>query len=163
MKSVFETIQQYHQKWPVDIRAIADALGLTIHEVGMPDDISGILVRVAGKCYIKVNVGHHENRKRFTIAHEIAHYILHADLFDSEIVDDKFYRSPQISSMYESQANAYAAELLMPRHLIVSCYDELKKSGAKSIIPRMAVDFGVSQQAMTIRLDNVRQVEMNIA
>jgi Zn-dependent peptidase ImmA (M78 family) len=34
---------------------------------------------------------HHPNRQRFTLAHEIAHYVLHRDLVENGIVDDTMY------------------------------------------------------------------------
>jgi Zn-dependent peptidase ImmA (M78 family) len=129
----------------------------------MADSISGTLSRKGRRFYIQVNSKHHENRKRFTIAHEIAHFLLHADLIVSEVVDDALYRSPQMPSPYESQANAYAAELLMPRNLVADRYDQLMRAGEPQVVARMAQDFGVSQQAMSIRLSNVRQVEMRWA
>jgi Zn-dependent peptidase ImmA (M78 family) len=158
--SIFETIKRYQREYPVNIRAMAKALGLVVHDVSMPDNISGILVKVGRSFYIKVNNSHHENRRRFTIAHEIAHFVLHADLIISEVVDDAFYRSPQIASPLESRANAYAAELLMPRDLVIGRYDQLIRHGSHDIVSRMAQDFGVSQQAMSIRLSNIRQIEM---
>ncbi|TGN09354.1 ImmA/IrrE family metallo-endopeptidase [Leptospira ilyithenensis] len=60
-------------------------------------DVSGIL-NVEGNLYsIVVDQDHHDHRKRFTIAHELGHYILHKP--ESIHVDKmSFYRSPLSST-----------------------------------------------------------------
>lgn len=59
---------------------------------------------------IYVNKGHHVNRRRFTTAHEIAHFILHQDFIGDGIADDGLYRS-KLSNAMEAQANKLAADI----------------------------------------------------
>jgi Zn-dependent peptidase ImmA (M78 family) len=94
---------------------------------------------------IFVNAGQHEVRRRFTIAHEIAHYLLHRDLIGDGTQDDVLYRSG-LSNRVEAQANRLAADILMPRHLI----DEVVKSGIASAddVAELARIFNVSKDAM---------------
>jgi Zn-dependent peptidase ImmA (M78 family) len=103
---------------PVDMRALAGKLGLELVEMRLPDDISGKIERDGNIYRVTVNAAHGERRKRFTIAHEIAHYVLHRDLFDKGIVDDALYRSANMPDAIERQASHYGASLLMPDHLV---------------------------------------------
>jgi Zn-dependent peptidase ImmA (M78 family) len=85
-------------------------------------------------------------RKRFTLAHEIAHFILHRDSAGLEVSDDEFYRS-RLSDTQEVQANKLAAQILMPMHLIQA----MIASGTKEV-SMLARVFQVSEAAMMIRL-----------
>ena len=98
---------------PIDIRQIAKKLGLSIIEdIVMDKEISGCLENKSGRWYIYVNAFHSEKRKRFTIAHEIAHFVLHSSNYLS-FQDVSFFRSPSSESK-EVEANKLAAEILMP-------------------------------------------------
>lgn len=96
---------------------------------------------------ISVNSSHSETRKRFTIAHEIAHYVLHRDQIGDGITDDALYRSDTLSTMTERQANQYAAEILMPWQLVKN--DSAFKTGMAG---SLASRFSVSTQVAEIRL-----------
>lgn len=82
---------------PVDLQGMADALGLSVNvSAKLPMDVSGSITRSAsGKAgyHIDINAAHSLNRKRFTLAHEIAHYLLHRDLIGDGIEDNGLYRS----------------------------------------------------------------------
>ena len=60
-----------------------------------------------------VNANHHPTRQRFTLAHELAHYILHRNKH-SEFVDNTYFRSIDSENPMEYEANAFAGVLLMP-------------------------------------------------
>jgi len=64
---------------PVKVEAIALHYGVEIREEFFPDDISGALHRGLERAVIAVNKGHHAHRRRFTIAHELGHFLLHRD------------------------------------------------------------------------------------
>ena len=66
---------------------------------------------------IRVNVSHPLVRKRFTIAHEVAHFLRHRDRISNSLIDDRMYRS-RLGTTVESEANQLAADLLMPRRLV---------------------------------------------
>lgn len=107
---------------------------------GRPPCVPGV------KLFDKVNRHEHRNRQRFTIAHEIAHYVLHRDVIGNELVDDTFYRSG-LSEQREWEANALAAEILMPWHLIT----EIMRGGERDV-EKLAEALQVSPAAMNIRL-----------
>lgn len=142
---------------PVDLNAVADFLGLSILEEDLEDSVSGMLVVNDGHGMIGVNGHHHVNRRRFTTAHEIGHFLLHragANVF----VDAKpvFFRDDISSSGTERQeveANAFAAELLMPtKHLREQVEDEATDLYDDTAVQKLARSFGVSAQALTIKL-----------
>ena len=87
-------IQRHQTSTPVQTVALADDLGLKVwHVPNWPDDLSGKIVKSADQggssgYAIYVNKGHHINRRRFTTAHEISHFILHRQFIGDGIVDD---------------------------------------------------------------------------
>jgi Zn-dependent peptidase ImmA (M78 family) len=116
------------------------------------------------KYTISVNAAHHPNRRRFTLAHEIGHYILHRKLVQDGVDDDRAYRSTQAGKYHntligpreETEANKFAASVLMPFDLIKQVASEESTMSAGVLARR----FGVSEHAMEIRLDSMRQQEL---
>lgn len=144
---------------PVQVERIARKLGLDVKFEAADDDLSGALVRENGRALIGVNSRHHPNRQRFTIAHEIGHFRLHAP---SEFhMDDDFARvvfrdknSSLASDQEEIEANQFAAELLMPEDLLRSDLPKRRRIDP-AVIESLAQRYAVSKQAMEIRLRNL--------
>ncbi|WP_210327227.1 ImmA/IrrE family metallo-endopeptidase [Methylocystis sp. H4A] len=147
-----ETVGQYMEQAPVDIEGLATALGLAINRELWPDNKSGKIECEAngGPCTITVNAMHPESRQRFTIAHEIAHFILHRDAIGDGIVDDGMYRSGR-SEKIERQANQYAAEILMPWKIVIQKY----RAGHQTPTA-LAREFKVSPAVAEIRMKELR-------
>ncbi|MFN3675770.1 MAG: ImmA/IrrE family metallo-endopeptidase [Sphingomonas pseudosanguinis] len=144
-----EAIARHQQEAPVKVGAIASDLGVKVVISDLPLAVSGMLTLDQGdrKTWtIKVNRHEHRNRQRFTIAHEIAHFVLHRDVIGNELVDDTFYRSG-LSEKREFEANALAAEILMPWPLI----KQLMQHGERDI-EILAQALQVSSAALKIRL-----------
>lgn len=97
------------------------------------------------KWIISVNKNHHENRQRFTIAHEYGHYMLHREK-NLNFEDTTFFRSSDMDSL-EYAANQFAARLLMPDTLVHRLIGE----GIKNI-GDLAKRFDVSSNAMQYRV-----------
>jgi Zn-dependent peptidase ImmA (M78 family) len=95
---------------------------------------------------IFVNANHPETRRRFTIAHEIAHAVLHPHLIGDGITDDALLRSG-LSDAVEAQANRMAADILMPWKKLNEYLDR-----GVTEIDDLARAFNVSPQSMAIRL-----------
>jgi Zn-dependent peptidase ImmA (M78 family) len=108
--------------YKVDIKAIVEENGITIKEIDLPSTKSGYLTCEEGKWIIGVNKNHSSRRKRFTIAHEFAHYILHRSDKDY-FIDTVFFRDENQTSI-EYFANSFAAKLLMPDELIKKALDK---------------------------------------
>jgi len=108
---------------PIMLSPLAEKLGLEVYKVdGWDNDISGKIVKDEDKggssgYAIYVNAKHGLNRRRFTIAHEIAHYVLHQPLIGDGILDDALYRSG-LNHHIEIEANQLAADILMPWNYI---------------------------------------------
>jgi hypothetical protein len=141
-----------HQKIsPVRLNPIAHDLGLKVYSATFSPDISGKIVRSSSDggssgYAIYINAAHAHVRQRFTLAHEIAHFILHRDEIGDGLTDDGLYRSG-LSNKLEAQANKLATDILMPWPLINDAID----NGIDSI-PELAKHFDVSRSAMSIRI-----------
>ena len=142
------TVDRFKETGPVRVVALARALGINVKKTNQWDDAtSGAIVKGAdGAFTIWTNAKHSENRRRFTVAHEIAHFVLHRDAIGDGVHDDALFRSG-LGGLLESQANRYAADLLMPWELVEKCI----ANGAGSI-EELAASLRVSKTAMSIRL-----------
>ena len=143
-----KAVERHKKECPVKIVDLARYLRIDVKRTSQWDEnVSGAIVKdSSGKYTIWTNAKHHQNRRRFTVAHEIAHFVLHRDAIGDGIKDDALFRST-LGGLIESQANRYAAELLMPMKHIKNCI----KEGASSIV-ELAASMRVSKTAMSIRL-----------
>ncbi|MEO0411031.1 MAG: ImmA/IrrE family metallo-endopeptidase [Pseudomonadota bacterium] len=145
-------VREHQRSGPVQTVPLARDLGLEVyHANGWPDDLSGKIVRSADRggpsgFAIFVNAEHHVHRRRFTTAHEIAHFVLHENLIGDGIIDDGLYRS-KLSNQTEWEANQMAADILMPWSLINREMDLGNDS-----VQSLARELQVSPSAMSIRL-----------
>ncbi|HVX56095.1 MAG TPA: ImmA/IrrE family metallo-endopeptidase [Candidatus Saccharimonadales bacterium] len=145
---------------PVDVAGLANALGVEVRQTPAEDELSGFLYRDRNRktAVIGVNADHHPNRRNFTAAHELGHYLLHD--FDDVHVDRDFKvwlrsdASSKGTDVEEKEANLFAAELLMPARFLKR---DVEKIGTVDVIDadvlqELAGKYGVSTQAMTFRL-----------
>jgi Zn-dependent peptidase ImmA (M78 family) len=145
-------IRRFQVTAPVDVTAMAQALGLRVWEdASLPDGIAGKLFHDqlnggAEGFSIVVRASDPYVRRRFTVAHEIAHFVLHRNAIGSGLTDDAFYRSGLPTTM-EAEANQFAADILMPRDLLARYINQY---GAEARV--LASIFKVSEAAMKIRL-----------
>jgi hypothetical protein len=144
-------IERAQEQFPVSLSAIAAGFGLKLVASTLRPGISGE-IRPAGDGFV-INVNRHDSpsRQRFTVAHEIAHFLLHRDQIGDGISDDVLYRS-SLSDAREAEANRLAADILMPRKAVA---DRLRTEGgvaSDDVVARLALAFGVSEIAMRIRL-----------
>ena len=148
------------QKPPVDVEQIAASLDLRVVHGDLGSDISGLLVSGGNAASIAVKASDPLVRRRFTIAHEIGHFMLRHHLKGNDLVHadrhrQVVYRSPRASEgLYpiEIQANQFAASLLMPARLVRNLVEVLAKPLQEPDVKTLAREFKVSEQAMTIRL-----------
>lgn len=146
---------------PVPVEALAELVGAVIRYEPFPGDLSGMVHRGPdGKIVIGVNSIHPENRRRFTIAHELGHLLLHQS--DNFHVDERFpidFRT-EVSSLAvdpkEIEANQFAAELLMPIEFLAKDLKNLSLDiETEDAIKNLADRYQVSLQALTIRLSRL--------
>lgn len=134
---------------PLNIEGVAEYLGLEVIEELMADDISGYLEFKSGRWVVGVNALHHKHRRRFTIAHEIAHFLLHRDTSD-RFVDETFARREGRADAMEREADDFAAQLIMPEAYV---RDAIK--GGMHSLTDLAAMFQVSILAMKYRVKNL--------
>lgn len=156
----------------VPVRQIAEKHA-HVFEQSLPDDISGMLAPlnppVKGKAWaIVVNRANAPLRKRFTMAHELGHLLMHnfttphADANSAFKVRLRDSLSSDGSVLEEIEANQFAAELLIPEELLLPRLRELgfdygsEEVDVQKKLASLAKAFGVSMQALQVRLANLR-------
>lgn len=144
-------LDEFTRDIPVKVGALAKALGLRVVIASLPLNISGLIQPDEDGYVIKVNRFESKGRQRFTIAHEIAHYLLHRDKISSGVVDSVLYRS-KLSSRAEAEANKLAADIVMPKEAVLEALQDHSGRMEEAVISDLASQFGVSRQAMEIRL-----------
>lgn len=145
---------------PIPVEKLVDAADVELRLEPLDGSLSGLLYRDDdGHAIIGVNSSHPSVRRRFTIAHELGHLQMHPD---SLFVDGLIRRDSTSSvgiDLKEIEANAFAAELLMPRASVLSRAEELIPVGgatdAGKFTRSLAKVFEVSEQAMEYRLVNL--------
>jgi len=144
---------------PVDPQQIAEQLGIVVANAPMTDDVSGMLVREPDRIVIGVNGNHHENRKRFTIAHEIGHLRLHKGrsvIMDSDVrMNFRDKVASLATDREEIEANRFAAALLMPEHVVRPWVAEQSFRNAAQMVGQFAETFKVSPSSANFRLVNL--------
>lgn len=145
---------------PVPVERIVKARGIVLQYAPLADELSGMAYIRDGVRIIGVNALHHPNRQRFTIAHELAHHELHPDQLRAEVHLDKAFRvmmrddvAAQGVDSLEIQANAFAAELLMPRTFLNEVVDPAGLDlDDEERLEALARKFRVSTSALRYRL-----------
>ncbi len=143
---------------PIDVKAIAEELGFDIVLFPFPDTMSAVLRINDSKKVIAVNHSQSEVRQRFSVAHELGHYLSGHEDYSHDRVVAVEYENKYNNPMYlmEQEADEFAAELLMPSFLLRK---ELVKD--RSDAKDLAKKYSVSEQAMWIQLINLMQTDEN--
>jgi Zn-dependent peptidase ImmA (M78 family) len=111
---------------PADLSTIVRKIGLSV--VNVASDFEGALVRIENrpKGVIGLRTGMSKRRRRFTIAHEIGHYVLPGHgisrAFCSQARVGLLSKS---TNEFESAANQFAGEFLLPRTAVKAMIGEL--------------------------------------
>lgn len=153
-------------KIPVNPLKIANNNGITVYDADFNElgnkNVSGAIRYIDGKFSILLNKEETEERKRFTLAHELGHFFLDNEILKSSkihvdtlyrIGPDSSYVSQNIESKKEdkltgeNEINYFAGALLMNEMMLKKVF-EVEQSTEK-----LAKLFNVSRSAMTVRLD----------
>ncbi|MBI2035742.1 MAG: ImmA/IrrE family metallo-endopeptidase [Candidatus Liptonbacteria bacterium] len=139
-----------------------DKSDLKIFRTGkLPDKVSGVIgfFQEENNFSILINNTKSPTRQYFTIAHELGHYFLHQEeikkefFVDEENVLDRagmlYRRDEATSTKLETEANNFAASLIMPAELVKKAWEKLRD------VEDCAEVFNVSVEAMSIRLSRL--------
>jgi IrrE N-terminal-like domain len=158
---------------PVPVEHIADScFGLHIRDVedlraapGVPDlpakqSLSGLLLPARGEIWVNAAEARESSpRRRFTISHELGHWCLHgasgAVWCRSQTVDPSNGEPRQAYPPEESEANEFAAALMMPAHLVRLHYERLRRRDLDATFEQLCTIFEASGAAMGRRLRRV--------
>lgn len=170
-KEVIERAQKFCEEnnidtYPVNIVELCEKQGISVFEAYLPKEVSGFIViqeenfeNYNTNRLIVVNLSDLASRKRFTIAHELAHYILHKP------VNENLYahRDAGQNGGIEREANIFASNLLMPEHLVKNAVQDYAICSENElfdfqIVRMIASDFAVSSQAAQVRLEQLRLI-----
>ena len=150
---------------PVPIVSFAQKFGFKVFQQPMEDKMGGCIVvdpswkkRFGTDKLIVVNSTHNSGHKRFTIAHELGHY-----LFDFENKQKPYYNAyfaDDSDTDVERRVNQFAANLLMPENEFRREYNHLKEvAGYNRTIAELADFFGVSLKAVELRVEELDLVK----
>lgn len=147
-------VEEHLENTPVKLGSLAADLGLEVFKSTLSPGISGLIEpsddAPAG---YRIRLNRHEptERQRFTLAHEIAHFLLHRQDIGAGVVDDTMYRSG-LSNRKEVEANKLASQLIMPDKNIASARARVRHLPTEEQVEKLAREFRVSAQAMRIKL-----------
>lgn len=159
-QQIEEVIARYKSSFPVHVGKLAEELGLTVISTpDLPAGMSGSIVKEDDTYTVYVNSRQTLQRQRFTIAHEIGHYLQHRPYLDQadEILNPvkKVLLGRRDSGTplpvgiearrREQEADNFAAELLMPEDTFKDFW--IKAQSLKDV----ADHFGVSAMAANVR------------
>ncbi|MDY4678246.1 ImmA/IrrE family metallo-endopeptidase [Bifidobacterium tsurumiense] len=137
---------------PVDPYAVAQHLGLKPQKLALEPNIDGLLVKdKQGEPFKAVtDMFASEHRQRFTIAHEIGHWVhKYQNIPDDKVlgrVESRDDTSSKGIDPEEIWANRFAAALLMPAAIVRRHWGEGRTR------EELAEMFGVSRRSMDVRI-----------
>jgi Zn-dependent peptidase ImmA (M78 family) len=146
---------------PVPVENIALDMGLVIRREPLEEgDVSGLLYQSGTSAMIGVNSQEPPTRQRFTIAHELGHFLLHGK---QKLYVDKGFRihlrdqtSSEATDRQEIEANQFAAELLMPEEMVRRMLGtQMIDIESDADLVEWAKRFEISTQALIFRLANL--------
>ena len=152
-----QILDKYKNHIPVPVIKIAKELKLVVYETtNLPVNQSGLIKKEGENFVIYVNSHHSSVRKRFTIAHEIAHFLKHLSEIGNEYVTTNKQPIPREENKsvgkrreMEIEANKFAANLLMPEKSFGEVWEK------SDTIEEVADKFEVSISAATIRANSL--------
>ena len=136
------------------IATVLERIFVTVHyeEMGQKE-LSGYIELRQNGWHIGVNKYEVIGRQRFTLAHELAHLLFHKHIIKGRFEEAiKLFRSEESFVHVEMEANAFAADLLMPS-------DRFRLLWKRSSLHDISEIFGVSRYAVEYRAKKLRLPE----
>jgi len=146
--------ENFITSWPVPVEELIEfqGLGLILSEF-TDGEISGVID--LNKKYLYINSSDSSQRQRFTIAHELGHWILHRPELAANEEIAVLYRRPLgtvENNVLEQEANCFAANLLVPEVMLRRAIKQVNdKSGNEASDAHLAKIFNVSRSVIGYR------------
>lgn len=136
---------------PIDPYAIASNLGINVRTTPLAADTAGFIIKEQNedRPTIYLNSGDGEQRRRFTLSHELGHFVTHRDEPVLAYVDKRDELASKGTDPAERWCNAFAAELLMPEAIVKKYWAEGMSS------EEIRQKFDVSKAAIAVRLTSL--------
>jgi Zn-dependent peptidase ImmA (M78 family) len=150
-------IDQYSFETPEDIRIedIAMDQGLLVRE-GVLSGAEARLVQNGENGIITINATVDSRRKRFAVAHEIGHWRMHKGAKSLDNCKNEDMVNMTEDGAAETEANVFAAELLMPRSLFFPMCRSLEPSFEN--LRKLSDAFDTSLMATALRfIDSTKE------
>lgn len=141
---------------PVPIEELADKLNIKI-SYAPSKDYSGILIKKRGKTLMGINSNEPDARKRFSIAHELGHFLFSKKSVSVDYRINNYVEKPE----EEKHADSFAANILMPRRWILRDFEKISKGTiTQNNLVDLSKKYKVSPEAMKFRLANLGLIEL---
>jgi Zn-dependent peptidase ImmA (M78 family) len=147
-QSVLNRVFKNEMTYPINVNKIAENFDIPVYFQKLDDDLAGCFISETGKSAIAINSKDSIVRQRFTLAHELGHFISYkfqekiGSIFDGRGVLASLGVDPE-----EIFANKFAAEILMPKKEFL---EQMKKSNGD--VNKVSEYFNVSKYAIEIRV-----------
>ena len=166
IEDLYDLFEDEYRTVPINIHNILNKLNIShyaidyssikgnINGIVLPDQADMVMGAVAAytqgdnkdSVEISVNVNDNYHRQRFTLAHELAHCMLHADSLKNGRLELR--TSVTSEDPREKEANILTGEILIPEKLLKMAYRSLPIP----ILTLLADKFDVSETVMAARL-----------
>ena len=170
VEDLYDLFEEEFSNPPINIHRILDkldvkysaldfnTLDVTVNDINLPEQADMVMGAVGaysekdfGEDFVEITVNSNDNyhRQRFTLAHELAHCMLHSDrLKDGRL---ELRTSLTTDEPHEREANILAGEILIPRKLLKLVCASLPIP----LLPLLAEKFDVSENVMEARLKHL--------
>lgn len=148
---------------PIEIIALCKNMGFKVYNQEMPDIFCGYIA-IDGELkdtfgtdrIIVTNADESPKRRRFTVAHELGHYLFNFDPAKSISFYNAFEQDGE-TSPDENTCNRFAAELLMPKDIFTNAYELAREKfvgpdANYNIVQQLSEEFLVPPKAVKRRL-----------
>jgi Zn-dependent peptidase ImmA (M78 family)/transcriptional regulator with XRE-family HTH domain len=137
-------------------QVIEHRFGVDVSVELLPEAVDGLCIQVNGVTLLLANAKHYLGRQRFTLAHELCHFLSRDG---EEIVVERLLQGAR--SRTETRANVFAANFLMPEIAINSIIRG--RLIDERVLTELMYVLGVSLMSLSYQLQNLRLVSPDVA
>ena len=137
---------------------IVEGIRFTFIEEKSENESKVDLMKVPGRTIVineNAIINTNEGGRRFSLAHEASHWILHREY------SEEYIKENNLEKIIEMEANFLAAELLMPKVAFAKRLDELRNQSIANQSDMLAKEFMVSKVAVNIRIRSIMDKNIN--